>query len=484
MVERLQDRTVRIELPLENNQYSYFSGYILTDGLIITCYHGFTDTEGLAYACKKPIVISSFKYPEVKVVFDSPDINGFRAKSMAYYSEAADIAVLKCETSVTAPLREIYNYPVRNRDPYDSGGFPTFKRDLAKLAAKGYKPFYGNAEDFVDGVDTFSLNVESTKADKHRQWKAISGGPVLIHGKLAGIIKQYDEEEGLILAVSLHHLLSLPEPESGLSFRRFLLGLGPPKAAYFEGRVKHLFQQRKDDLPELIKEKMKAKSDEQLLVQLISLDREEVLSALAIFSDKQVGDLACLLLSLTYANEAMERATNEAGEVLPYFDIHCARQEACELLLAFHSARDPLLYVKSGNDGTEIITPGKYCINTPPENGIGGPSAEEISKDLLAGTAQTINIAERLYKRWNEGSEEEYYEVSEWVEAANILLHEEAGKYYWRLPRKEIHDTSALSGLLEKLPALKIVKIKGGVQVGNSEKNIAQKLKPLLSKLN
>lgn len=486
MLEKLQDRTVRIGLPLENNKYSYFSGYVLADGLIITCYHGFAKTRGYSYDnTNKPILIRSFKYPDKSlqnVSFKSNCIEDLRVELFAFYSEDYDVAVMCCDSSIKAPVKDIYQLPIKNRDEFDAGGYPTFNNSLSGTPSKGYNPVYGEANDSVDGVGTFSMTVKSTGADQHCQWKAISGGPVLIKGQLAGVIKEYKEDEKQLVVVSLSLLLEHKGLESDQSFREFINTLKPPASAYFENRVEQVFQQSNDNLAGLIRTQLKLEDDQKLLVHLLTLDREQLLTTLEAFSDKQVGDLACLLLSLSYANEALEKGLNDVGEKLPYFELSCARQEACELLMAFHSERDPILYVKPGKNGQDIISAGKYCINTPPEHGISGPSAEEISRDLLDGKAQTSSIAKRLYQRWNEDSEEEYYEVNEWIKAANILLKQENGKYYWRLPRMPIRDTNALTEVLQKLPLLKIVKVNGDIDVGESERQIAKKLKPLLTK--
>ena len=480
MANKLQDRSVRIGLPLENDKYNYFSGYVLADGLVITCYHGFSETENRKYDKAKKIIVCSYKYSiendcQIEIGFESTSVEGLSDELFSFSLQEEDIVVLRCGDSIQAPLQKLYTQRIKNRDQFDSGGYPTFHRHNAASPSKGYASIYGETSAETDGVNTFVLKDATSSADEHCQWEAVSGGAVLIRGQLAGILKEYREDSGQLFAISMSSLLN-----SDFEFKAFIEGLGSPKTAYFEKRTYAEVQTYSGVFSATVRDKLKAADDKELAESLLSLERQELLSVFDDLDDKDVGGLVCLLLALSYSNEQISQGKSIDGEELPYIDVPCARQEACELLMAFQAERDPILKIKKKANGTEIISPGRYCINVPPEHGIEGPSSVEISKDLLAGRARTFEIAQRLYMQWNEDSEEEYTEGEEWVEAANLLLDEESGRYYWRLSKKDIQDSKALLEVNGQLPLLKFVKVNGGVEVGNEERKIAKKLKPFL----
>ncbi|MGB5686543.1 MAG: hypothetical protein WBM35_12065, partial [Candidatus Electrothrix sp.] len=203
MKKEIQNRIVHIALPKgKEKKHKHFSGYILGDGIIITCRHGFADQD--AYDQQRPIQIIS-QENKYTIDFNSFDIKGLLDEGIILFESATyDIVLLRCEQA-SAKFEGLLTNKLEESGKWTGGGYPYYSR--ANSDTDGLELFSGEFEIVVSAGNYLQLYV-NTKLPCMNDWHEISGSPVFIREKLAGIICRYFEYDSKGKKVIIPHRLT------------------------------------------------------------------------------------------------------------------------------------------------------------------------------------------------------------------------------------------------------------------------------------
>lgn len=139
MYEARQDRIVGLKIPLVATTHLYSSGYILGNGLILTCRHSFISDKGTQFDNGKPIKIVSQGF-EGEIQFQGKTLNDLIEEQVIIFtSEKYDIALLSCKA--VADFEEFHLEELNTAGTWECGGYPVFNHKGKNTS--GYKNFDG-----------------------------------------------------------------------------------------------------------------------------------------------------------------------------------------------------------------------------------------------------------------------------------------------------------------------------------------------------
>ncbi|RWX48352.1 hypothetical protein VT98_11641, partial [Candidatus Electrothrix communis] len=180
MRKAVQSRIVRIALPTQSDgkkTHRYFSGYILGNGIIITCRHGFEDGK---YDNQRPVRVriksEDSKGLDHKISFQATTLQGLASEEIILFeSKNYDIVLLQCEQA-TGNFESLLFNELEEPGDWKGGGYPYYNRKNRDTA--GLELFSGSFEAVVSEGKHLQLNV-ITELPRMEDWREASGSPIL-----------------------------------------------------------------------------------------------------------------------------------------------------------------------------------------------------------------------------------------------------------------------------------------------------------------
>ncbi len=464
-------RIVKIELPLCNNKSSHFSGYIIADGLIITCRHGFVRTSDYQ---GKPIKINSKEFDSSVEIKASKNIQDLiNNETILFESEKYDIVLLKCSDArgVFSPLN--FNKIESGKDcKWKGGGYPYFNRNESET--KGYEEFSGHVSSAVSGTSFLKLYVDKD-VPKMEYWKEASGSPVFINNQLAGILRkqsQFENEKGntevIDKEIQASYLKALWDDNECKKFKKIFEGLLHKQKSFAYDALEKLL----DEEEELKKEIINIFGKESMVSSILSLDELQIMEmCIKLKNTKSIDKL----LSIAMTSQYEDKDWIIESEENPYINVKFFGKERSEYAMANEDKRDPLFLIK--NNGK--LDAGKFSIESPPESGIESKAHEDIARDINAGKSVLTHIAKRLTDAYEPDPIDDYDEM----EIAGYELEDADSSYYWRV-KVNNKNREAIKEVFYALPQIKILNIIGKREIEREEKKIFKNLPEFIKDYN
>ncbi|CAK8712696.1 hypothetical protein KKHLCK_01715 [Candidatus Electrothrix laxa] len=412
MTPEVQQRIVSIALPLigdKPDQHAYFSGYILGNGIIITCFHGFSEPEG-KYDSQRPIVIQFQAEILEEISFQgetAADLMDMSAeKLLIFFSDKHDVALLKCDKA-KGQFDGLLMQQLDKRGDWDAGGYPRY--NIKNEAAGGYENFSGvfNAPAITE--HRLKLNITNPQLDAMESWQEVSGSPVFINDKLAGIVIAYstfcnlnDQEEERKNGLTVALLQRLWDAD-----KQFQTLLEKIDSSF--DKSEKILQQAESLLKPLLKnnEQLKNALDSEANVGQIvrNLTKQNLsdfldhLDALKTATQEDRRALALTLLPWYFIDQSViiDRSTENT------IDIQCVYDVAAECSMAALDCRKANIDVYLGGQGITsqdyqpVVTKGRYALS--PECGIDEgvkKSLDALNDNILSSSALDKVLLERF----------------------------------------------------------------------------------------
>lgn len=377
-------RIVDIGLPLSNGGYSYFSGYVISDGLILTCLHGFKGNydssidnleESLEYDPSQKISICSSGFDtEINLdasCFDELAEGAFFAYFSDEFSEKYDVVIFNCAEAKAPYQQKIQLANLNTPDDWLAGGFPFFNR--ATTETGGYCNFHGKFNAPSSTAVNLVLNV-ATPLPNMKDWGCASGSPVFIKERLAGVLRRFTRYES-----ENDKYVVIPN-QLEASYLKKLWEEDPNFKAFFELQdpthkiIKHVVSFLTDSSCSGLRSVMGEDSPENLVARLQS-------SPLANFLDEMDG----------VTNTSIETKKGFTNSFVPFYfsdyallieqtmssptvDIACVKEIAAEYAMSAFSGREANVAYRGDattRSGELYVSEGKQALAAMPESGIG-----------------------------------------------------------------------------------------------------------------
>jgi hypothetical protein len=459
---------VRLALPTVSEKgkktHRYFSGYILGKRVIITCRHGFAAADG-KYDNQRPLLVrirlQNSKNPDYEISFQATTLQGLEDEEIILFaSQDYDIVLLHCEQAPGTFTPLLFN-ELESPGNWEGGGYPYYNREDRDTA--GLEFFSGSFEAPAAEGKHLQLNVTTTLPHM-KDWREASGSPILIQGKLAGILRRYFEYDSQgkkqvipnrLTAVYLKRLWNDPNESE---FRQFIEEKLCSAPSVFREKIKALLKQNFK-----LQEKLLAhlKSDKEMLVDaVLNLSKQQLMDICSELNRTEkisgISELLFYAMAFLYTEETEICFKQQPIKDKPYIDVPVVRDEACEFLMASQDGRIPVFRKSLGPSGRTEVFPGKYSIISPPECGIDSTETADIIDNLLAGHGNCDMLVERIFLDWRKARGRTYNREDK-KEVVIILLKEGKGTYYWLIEATP-SDQSRLEKIFEDLPDIKILK--------------------------
>lgn len=442
----IKSRIVKISIPAESRPDLYwrFTGYVLCDGLILTCLHGFTaderrfdDQRSIKITCQSNIIDETVSFSGNQFSEMLTSDGGEDGKPVLYASEDFDVALLACSNvkAVFHPIRFIRG------DQWKSGGFPAFN---VAGEANGFELFGGTHLGSSNEGCSLNITVTEPKLKSDAYWGDASGSPVFVDGDLVGVLEKYrPEAEGSFV---IGYLQRLWDRNDG--FQATIKQHAPAEFSYPQIKVKNLLEADKHkSLAEALCGLSSGIKPDGLAVHLLSLDEKPLIDLFQQLGSeyrKPAKPLLVFLLSAIFEDPFIDAGNPDKQ---PYHDVNMAYPASCEFLMAAHDQRQPEFLE---ND----LSSPRYSVATV-EGGIKPSFKENFASDLLNGKANLSAVAERILHDhpaipgFSYGDEDK-------IEQAQGILESQNESYYWPVTSAEKQNTefSALSRIFPELRIL------------------------------
>jgi len=470
MKEDIQRRVVRIELPLVDG-YSYFSGYIIGDGTIITCRHGFVK-EGISdYKKDESIEVVAQGYKSRIPLNGASNINELNGNGngiILFESEKYDIVIFKDEKA-KGQYSDLALSEWDDLADWEGGGYPSYNADEEET--KGYESLDGQAS--AAAIDGKVLKLKTNKSLVAMQgWNSVSGSPIFPRGKtnLIGIVRNYDQDVNKQLeAVYLKRLWD-DEVEQA-DFKRVLNHVRSQQVCIYNKAKLKEFLEKEDNLAKKIAEHLKIAENE-LADTLLSLDKKDIMNlGISLKTESKTYQFLKHAFTCHYDNSDLfkDPPTHEK----PYTTVLCVGVVPCEFTMAAKSGRDPIFTLTAEGE----IQEGLYSLTTPPESGIHSEASADIASELLSGNAILQPVTERLaadFKtRKNISGDEKRI-----AQAAKLVLENANGKYYLQVEKVTDKNIKVLQELHRTFSDITIIELAedNDLRIENEENKVFDKL--------
>ncbi|MCI5147754.1 MAG: serine protease, partial [Candidatus Electrothrix sp. AR3] len=329
---------------LVQKKHKYFSGYILGNGIIITCRHGFASAEG-TYDNQRPVLVritsQDSKEFDHEIFFQATTLQDLASEGIILFeSDDYDVVLLQCEQAI-ATFETLLFDKLEEGDVWEGGGYPYYNRK--NRDTEGLEIFSGTFEGAVSKGKHLQLNVK-TELPCMEDWCEASGSPIFIQGKLAGILRRYvkyDSKEkkriipNRLTAVYLERLWNTDK-----KFQRILNNLNNrycTKSEKVLGLAEQIVKERVK-----LKEALDSKAEpKQVVRELVKQNLPDFLQYLeqleAAQKDKRT--LALTLLPWYFVNQSVVIDQSAKGAI----DIDCISDVAAECSMAALDCRKAYL---------------------------------------------------------------------------------------------------------------------------------------------
>ena len=480
MTAEVQNRIVSIALPLEGGKHEYFSGYILGDGVIITCLHGFLDSEGW-YDPERNIVIQSQGFKE-EVSFEGNTANSLKDTSgdklILFSAKKYDVALLQCDTA-KARFDGLLLRELEEKGVWDAGGYPRYNINNGK--AGGYENFSGVFNPAVATEDFLKLKIKNPELDEMANWQEVSGSPVFIPEKLTGIVVEYstfrntdDEQEGIKNGLKAVCLKRLWDADKKFQYILRELEDSCGKSAKILREAEQLLENNEQFKKVLgnkdgVRQIVRNLAEQDLSNFLQHLDKLEARQ-----EDKRTFALA--LLPWYFVNQSVVIDQSAKSAV----DIECIYDVAAECSMAALDCREAHLSAcrpadkETDQDYKPFVTRGKFAL--APECGIEKEpkrSLDALNRNILSGAA----LDQLIQKRF---AEDEIF--PELVAKKHLEWAKAQGNSFYFVVRLESTslEMKTIDAYKAKYPDLIILNLAAGTE---DNKHLAEHEMPLRTQL-
>lgn len=418
MKEEIQRRVVRIELPLVDGSYRYFSGYIIGDGTIITCRHGFAD-EGISdYKKDGSVEIVAQRYKSPIPLNGASNFSDLCNQGIILFeSNQYDIVIFQ-DNNAKGHYSALSLSEWDELGEWEGGGYPSYNEDEEET--KGYESLDGKAS--AVAIDGICLKLKTNKSlVEMKGWSSVSGSPIFPKGKtnLVGIVRNYDQEvNDQLEAVYLKRIWDEQE-----EFKEVLNKLQAQQLTPINKTKLEAFFEQEKNFAEKLAEHLKIPAN-QLLAKILSSNKRTIMD---IGKDLKNEDKIStfLMLSFTCHYDDPKVFEESPTQNKPYTTVLCVGVVPCEFTMSAKSARDPIFTLTAAGK----IQEGKYSITTPPESGINSTAEIDLAHELLNGSGDihlvTNRLASDLKTRKNIADDKDKI-----INAAKRVLIRAKGKYY------------------------------------------------------
>lgn len=441
-------RIVKIELPLCNNKSSHFSGFIIADGLIVTCRHGFARTSDYQ---GKPIEIYSKEFDSSVEIKTSKNIQDLiKNETILFESKKYDIVLLKCNDAkgVFSPIN-LNKIESGEECKWQGGGYPYFNRDESET--RGYDEFFGHVSSAVSDTSFLKLTVLKD-VPKMEYWKEVSGSPVFINNQLVGIVKKQSnfknkkgDTEVINKEIQATYLKALWNDENCAEFKKILQELQHKRKPFAYEELEKLYSNsNNEDLRKSVSTYLKTA---QIVDATLALDELQIMEmCVQLKETKNTYKLLSIAMKSQYENKDWIIESDEES----YINVGFRGRERLEYAMANEDKRSPLFMIhKDGNLGA-----GRFSLESPPESGITQKVYGDIAKEINAGKSVLITFVKRLSNTYNPDSIDDYDEM----DIAGYELEDSDGSYYWRV-KVTNNNITQIEEVFKVFPSIKIINI-------------------------
>lgn len=453
-----QDRIVSIQIPLVDGENAYFSGYILANGYLITCLHGFVGADKkLIYDTDQKIkIISQGVEESLELSSEDPDALLENDKIILYKSEKYDVVILH-HKNLKGSFHQPHLDELEEKGEFDAGGYPYFNHKNSE-DSNGFTPFHGTHSAIAHKSKLLDLSSITIQVPKMEHWREVSGSPVFVDNKLTGIIQKYDKYDDQHETYELKNLKATylkrlwDDEDENESFRSFVNdNILSTQSSMFRRKVDELLAEDsllKSSLAEYLKVEQ-----EQVVNKLLSKDKLTILDVCLSLKQEQVSDAIDQLFLYAMASnyEGVECFAELPTPDKPYSEVPAVFEEAMEFVMASEDQREPGFYLKNNR-----VYPQKYSINSPPEEGIKQEMAKNIIHDIEAEKGADSALIERLFLRRRKSPGRDYDDKTK-KNSVKLMFKRSEGTYYWSVDVTE-NNRQALKEVYEALPQIKILK--------------------------
>ena len=470
MIENIQRRVVRIELPLIGGDYSYFSGYIIGDGTIITCRHGFAK-EGISdYEKDQSIEVIAQGYKSHIPLNGASNFNELKTNVdsiILFESEQYDIVIFQDEKA-KGYYSGLSLSEWDELGDWEGAGYPSYNDD--EKETKGYESLDGEAS--TAAIDGIVLKLQTKKKLVEMEgWSQVSGSPIFPKGKtnLVGIVRNYDQAvNDQLEAVYLKRIWDDPKQTE---FKRVLNHVRSQQVCIYNKAKLEEFLDKEDDLAQKIAEHLEIEKNE-LADTLFSFDKKAIMDlGTSLKSENKTYQFLKQAFTCHYDNADVfkDPPTHEK----PYTTVLCVGVVPCEFTMAANSGRDPIFTLNADGE----IQEGMYSLTSPPESGIQSEASADIASELLSGNAILSPITERLaadFKtRRNISGDKKRI-----AQAAKLALENAEGKYYLQVEDVTDKNLKVLQELHKSFPDISLIELAedNDLRIENEENKVFDKL--------
>ncbi|MCI5162473.1 MAG: hypothetical protein D3917_10760 [Candidatus Electrothrix sp. AX5] len=479
MTAEVQNRIVSVALPLTDGNRQYFSGYILGDGVIITCLHGFTDPD-VKYDPERKIIIRSQSFKE-DISFKGDTVDSLEDTSgnklILFSAKEYDVALMQCNTAKARFAGLLLREP-DSKGVWDAGGYPRYNINQGT----GYENFSGEFNPAVTTESFLKLKVINPELEDMASWQEVSGSPVFIAEKLAAIVIEYsthcdpkNQQKQIRNGLKTVHLKRLHEADE--EFRRILRELEDScgKSAKILQEAEQLLENN-EQFKKVLDNKAGAR---QIVRNLAEQDLPNFLQHLdkleARREDKRT--LALALLPWYFVNQSVVIDQSAKNAV----DIDCIYDVAAECSMAALDCREAHLSAcrpadkETDQDYKPFVTRGKFALT--PECGIEKEpkkSLDALNRNILSGAA----LDQLIQKRF---AEDEIF--PELVAKKHLEQAKAQGNSFYlvvRLESTSFDKMETVDAFKAKYPDLIILNLAAGTE---NNKHLAEHEMPLRTQL-
>lgn len=482
MLPAIQQRIVQIELPLADGDFSYFSGYMLAENVLITCAHGFSESPH--YASQQPLRLFTEQSNAELMLPAENYADLLQCEDFVLYHSPVteyDLLIFYCDglNTLKAPYQELQTAGFYAAGQWAAGGFPFFAR--ANTATQGYRNFDGTFSALETGNHTLSLKVEQPEIAAMQDWASVSGSPIFINSKLAGIISQYSDYQDAqnrtqIIPRELQATCLMQVLNKDANFKALIERLRREDCQYHYQQLRTLLKNNASICEGLALLLGCEANVEAVLAALSTQNRSQWRLNLQNLVGRSPHYKALLktlfeaLMAYHYEQAVCLESVQQAEQGI--YVVPIAYEEMCEFLMAAHDGVAP-----SFRQQQERVVASKYSLNAPPENGIHSQIQDEqaVISALQAAEADENAVIERLFGDFKPARQVPKDKKAVVLKRLARELDENKRHYYWPITL-EAGQEQRIQQLHLAFPLIKILQLAGDDDVFEEDELLVSEL--------
>ncbi len=434
---------IKVQVTENDNTITYGTAYRVNNDFAITALHVMTQCKAIKFIFPCNTEILNYE--------------------IAYKNSDYDIAIISFPEHKLKSLPAVERIQigsVQSDDRWHGAGYPKFaennqSRKMVELKGKTYHHQEGNK----------LYDLDCAKDAIKREWGGVSGSPVFVNDKLAGVILKFarDLKNTHFRASPIWELLTEDK------FRHCFINREIDEQ--IKAKIQKWFESNEHTL-KLLSNK-EGESALQVTDNLVKYDLPELIAHLETkisqHSQSDISQLACQLLPYYFVNQAViiDEALIAGHETA--IDLECVSEVAAECSVAAFSKRPINIGKEQGQlEGLEnlVVTKGKFALG--PEVGIDEEekTIESFTNDILSQNA----IDHMLEKYFSRGSIDPVAIVNQTLD-----FHRKRGNHYYLVLRlkPELSDykekVEMVKSYRKKYPKLIIINLSSNSELAQKE---------------